>query len=58
MGNASGKDGESGPSARSDGGDQANYQMVGGMGSSPPESPGRCRSPFMFTPQVLDLSLG
>ena len=50
MGNASGKDGENGPggpSARSD-----------GMGSSPPESPGRSRSPFVFTPQVHDLSLG
>ncbi|XP_010922102.1 SNF1-related protein kinase regulatory subunit beta-1 isoform X1 [Elaeis guineensis] len=44
MGNASGKDGENGPggpSARSD-----------GMGSSPPESPGRSRSPFVFTPQI------
>ncbi|KAG1365519.1 SNF1-related protein kinase regulatory subunit beta-1 [Cocos nucifera] len=54
MGNASGKEGENGPggpSARSDGGDPANYHLVGDMGISPPESP-RQLSPVMFAPQI------
>ncbi|OVA13785.1 5-AMP-activated protein kinase [Macleaya cordata] len=65
MGNANGREeGENGsddPSVRSDGGESGfppnpdrpvRVTSYDSMGNSPPESPGRSRSPLMFAPQV------